>query len=217
MAATHIGQIEDTPLRTLAALRNSDLLIFEEEKPARLLLKQAGLRKPYITYNEHRSKDTLEQLRDCLKSGKSAVYVSDQGSPTLADPGCALLQLAYSVQAQIKVIPGPSSVTAAISACPFKMDRFLFHGFLPADNELRERELLHFKTRNLPIILLDTPYRLEQLLMSCSKILGSSHKAFLALDISGDDECYAVDSFKNLLALTEGKKLNFVLILKGLD
>jgi 16S rRNA (cytidine1402-2'-O)-methyltransferase len=97
------------------------------------------------------------------------------------------------------------------------LDRFIFHGFLPADSELRERELLQLKTRTIPTILLDTPYRLESLLMSCSKILGSNQKAFLALDISGENENYIVDSFKNLITLIDGKKINFVLILKASD
>ncbi len=215
MAATHIGCIDDTPLRTLSALRDCELLIFEEDRPARLLLKQAGIHKAYIKYNEHNSSEILDLLRSHLKAGKSAVYVSDQGCPTLADPGRQLLELAYASHAKIQVIPGPSSVTAAISACPFAMQQFTFEGFLPAETEQRVRSLERLAQESKPIILLDTPYRLEKVLSACQNVFDKKRKAFLALDISGNEENFLVGTFANLLAATQGKKLNFVLIIDG--
>ena len=215
MAASHIGDVEDTPKRTLLALQQSDLLIFEEDRPARLLLKQAGIHKHYIKYNEHDPQETLDILRDHLKAGKTAVYVSDQGCPTLADPGRQLVELAYSIQAKVKVIPGPSSVTAAISACPFRMEHFYFQGFFSPETEERDRELQALKNNKTPIVILDTPYRLEKVLTSCIQTFTEPRKAFLALDISGENEQFLLGSFSKLLDITKGKKLNFVLIIKG--
>ena len=43
MAATHLGNAQDIPVRSLDALRGADLLIFEEDKPARSFLKAAGV------------------------------------------------------------------------------------------------------------------------------------------------------------------------------
>lgn len=215
MASSHIGNIEDTPLRTLSALRNCELLIFEEDRPARLLLKQAGIHKPYLKYNEHDPQETLDILREHLKAGKSAVYISDQGCPTLADPGRQLTEVAYSLQASIRVIPGPSSLTAAISACPFRMEQFFFQGFLHPETAKRDRELVALKDNKSPIIILDTPYRLEKVLTSCIETFTEPRKAFLALDISGENEQFLVGSFTKLREATKGKKLNFVLIIKG--
>lgn len=215
MAATHIGNLEDVPLRTINALKMSDLLIFEEDKPARSLLKKAGIQRAYLKYNEHRSEETLESLRSSLKKGETVCYVSDQGSPTLADPGRKLLEITYALKCEIQVIPGPSAVTAAISACPFNMDRFVFQGFLPAETEKREKQLLLIRESKVPSIILDTPYRLDKLLQSCLKIFPESQKAFLALDITGEEELYSVGSFKKLSQVSEGKKLNFVLIING--
>ncbi len=215
MASTHIGNLEDTPLRTLHALRECELLIFEEDRPARLLLKQAGLQKNYLKYNEHQAQDTLDKLRDHLRAGKSAVYVSDQGCPSLADPGRKIVELAHAIQAPIKVIPGPSSVTSAIAACPFPMEQFLFQGFLSPESAERDWQLLNLKETKTPIVILDTPYRLDKLLESCIHTFTESRKAFLALDISGENEMYLVGSFSKLLEKVRGRKLNFVLIIKG--
>ncbi len=215
MAATHIGCSEDTPRRTLAALQSSELLIFEEDRPARLLLKLAGIQKHYVKFNEHNPTEIIDLLYRHLKEGKSAVYVSDQGCPTLADPGRQLLEAAYAARALIRVIPGPSSITAAISACPFPMQRFLFQGFLSAETAQRERELAQLTNHENPIVILDTPYRLEKLLVACSHIFDRSRKAFLALDISGEHESYLIGSFSKLLESPREGKLNFVLIISG--
>lgn len=217
MAASHIGNAEDTPLRTLKVLRECELLIFEEDRPARQLLKQAGIQRPYLKYNEHHPQDVLDLAEEALRAGKAVVYVSDQGCPTLADPGRELLVRAYASQAQVRVIPGPSSVTAAISACPFSMESFRFCGFLPAQMEKRELELESLRNQSVPLVILDTPYRLEALLASCAKVFGSSKKAFLALDITGEEEAYVLGNFKHLSEAMRGKKLNFVLIIQGKD
>jgi len=50
----------------------------------------------------------------------------------------------------IEVIPGPSSVTAAISACPFDCSRFNYIGFLPRAENERLRFLEKIKEESLP-------------------------------------------------------------------
>ena len=45
--------------------------------------------------------------------------MSDQGVPTLADPGKHLLDIANELEAETFVIPGPSSITSALAACHF--------------------------------------------------------------------------------------------------
>ncbi|MBI2602922.1 MAG: hypothetical protein HYW48_07695 [Deltaproteobacteria bacterium] len=230
LASTHIGNVEDTPLRTLAALSSADLLIFEEERPARRLLKLLNERhfgpaqgplfprplahpSPFF-YNEHAPQETLAALRRTLKAGKTAIFVSDQGCPSLADPGQPLTEIAYEMGATVKVIPGPSAVTAAIAACPFPLANFFFAGFLPREEARRRRDLSKLASWNVPLIILDTPYRLHTLLESCDNVLGSKRQAFLAIDISGENEQFIVGNFARLRKLTEEvKKQNFVLII----
>jgi 16S rRNA C1402 (ribose-2'-O) methylase RsmI len=68
-----------------------------------------------------------------------------------------------------------------------------------------------------PLVILDTPYRLKQILESCSRIFPKGRLAFLAMDITGEQETYIAGTFKKLLqkkTLIE-KKLNFVLIVSG--
>ena len=113
IASTHLGRIEDTPLRTLQLLHSADIIIFEEAREGRKLLKQAKTTRKYYIYNEHKDNTVTDHMKESLLLGKHVLYVSDQGCPTLCDPGTDLVKLAHQTGAKIEVIPGPSSLTAS--------------------------------------------------------------------------------------------------------
>lgn len=213
LAATHIGQPLDTPIRTLEALKTADLLVFEEIKPAHLLLKTAGIKREFLLYNEHQDQKTIKEVAKTLKEGQTVLYCSDQGSPALADPGYELAKLAITAGHRISIIPGPSSLTAACSAFPYKLERFYFAGFPPKEAKARESFLADLDHLSCPIIMMDTPYRLGALLSACGRLLKRHKKGFLAINASMEDEVYLMDNFKNLEDKVKdiGKK-NFVLI-----
>ena len=217
LAANSIGNPADMPLRSIEALRSADLLVFEEDRPARLALKTAGIHRHYLKLTEHCENETLQAVANALKNGQIVVYMSDQGMPALADPGSELLKIVYHMKSKLVVIPGPSSITAALAACPFVTNKFNFVGFLPRDAQSRQAFLKTLISQPGPYVILDAPYRLVPVLANCADIFGCSHPASLALDISGPLEEYLAGTLNSLLeqakSLTE--KLNFVLILEN--
>lgn len=217
MAATHLGDPRDLPSRSLEALKSADLLIFEEDRPARSFLKAAGIHRDYLKYSEHGQKDTVAACRQALKAGQSVLYMSDQGTPGLSDPGRDLLAVAYELEAKVSVIPGPSSITAAISVCPFDCWAFHFLGFLPRETPTRMAALRAAAAFSRPLVIMDVPYRLKALLAACEQVFGKSRRGFLALDISGTAEDFWLGSFETLQKKAEqlAEKLNFVLIVDG--
>ena len=214
LSATHLGNTKDTPPRLLNLLESADMLIFEESKPARQLLKTAQLRRNFHLFNEHRQEETLEQMSSELAKGRDVLYASDQGCPGVADPGADLAAAAMRLGAAIEVIPGPSSITAALSASPVAVSQFTYLGFLPREASKRAQLLTSHKSRKLTLVILDTPYRMHSLLSSCLQVFGKSQKALLSVDISGKEEGHY---FSTLDLLTKqfhaSKKLNFVLII----
>ena len=56
--------------------------------------------------------------------------ISDAGTPLISDPGSFLINKCIENQIDVIPIPGPSSITSAISVSGFS-DQFLFYGFLP--------------------------------------------------------------------------------------
>ena len=214
MASTHIGNIDDTPSRTLESLASCDLVVGEEDAPLRALLKRAGLQRPYLKYNEHHQNDTLQQVRAALARGETVLYVSDQGCPGLADPGRHVASLALEAKATVRVVPGPSALTGAIAACPFDLNRFFYAGFLPRKEPALKATLEEMRARKECCILLDTPYRLPSLLKSCASVFPQGRRAFLALSVGNQEERYLCEPIGSLSKHPPGK-YNFVLILEG--
>jgi len=215
MAATHIGNVADIPPRSLDALRNADLLIFEEDRPARSFLKAAGIHREYERWSEHKQNDTMEKAIDAFGAGQWVVYMSDQGTPNLADPGHELLRAAYRLGVKVDVIPGPSSITAALSVCPFDTRRFEYLGFPPKEPERRKQFLKDYMQAEKLLVILDTPYRLKHVIESCKDVFGSNREAFLALDISGENEHFISAPLDDLVFRTRSSegKTNFILII----
>lgn len=217
MAATHLGEVKDLPVRSLEALREGDLLIFEEDRPARSFLKAAGIHREYMKYSEHKERETVEACEAALKAGKKVVYMSDQGTPGLSDPGRDLAQIAYRVRAKVQVVPGPSSLTAAVAACPFDCSSFLFLGFPPREEPQRVKALKDAAAGRRAIVMMDTPYRLKALLAGCHEAFGKGKRGFVALDVSGPREDFWLGTFAELGQKAGGldEKLNFVLIVEA--
>ncbi len=212
MAANALGNPTDIPTRSLEALRTADLIVFEEDKVARQTLKAASLHRDYLRLTEHIEQETLDAVKKALKAGQTVVFMSDQGTPTLADPGNKLLETAYAAGAQVSPIPGPSSISAALSICPFLHGPFLYLGFPPREPVEREAWLAHYTDVDFPIVILDTPYRRPSLIASCMKVLGADRRSLLVFDISGPDEAVHLDKLENLTSI-EKDKINFVLVI----
>ena len=218
MAATTLGDLKDIPLRSLELLRECKFLVFEEDKKARQFLKAAQVQRQWMRYTEQREAFTLEELERELREGHDAVYMSDQGTPGLADPGRDLVEVAVRIGARLRVVPGPSSLTATISVCPIDCRRFQFVGFPPRNEDEREAFLRRHLNHPWPAVLFDTPYRMKSFFETLRKVLaGSGRKVFVGLDISGPDENFwwatAEDIDQKVSELNE--KLNYVVIVEG--
>ena len=216
IAANNIGHPLDTPQRSLEALVTAELRVFEEDRGARAMLKQAKITEPYLKLNEHDSSQTLQAIEEELLKGKTVLVTSDQGCPSLADPAFLATKVAHRIGAKIRIIPGPSALTGAIAAAPFAMEQFFYAGFLPRSTKERNLELVRLKRLATPVVLLEAPYRLDKLLSACMKVYGARHPALLAKDIGNAGEEYLYASLAELANSSSIAKCNFVLILESL-
>lgn len=218
IAATTLYDPQDIPPRSLELMRTCPFLVFEEDKRARQFLKAAQVHRQWMRYTEQREAFTLEELERELRAGNDALYMSDQGTPGLADPGRDLVNVAYRIGAPVRCVPGPSSLTAAISVCPFDCKRFEFAGFPPREESEREDFIRARLNQTWPVVIFETPYRMNVFFETLAKVFqGSPRRVFVALDISGPNESFIVgtaeDTRKKINALSEN--LNFVAIIEG--
>ena len=141
--------------------------------------------------------------------------MSDQGVPTLADPGKHLLDVADEINAQVEVIPGPSSITSALAACAFLTQRFYYLGFLPREDSTRRNILRSLVDFPDCMVIMDTPYRLKSLIDTLKAIFPSSRRVLVARDISLNTEEYCSKRLSTISPDQFTEKKNFVLVLEG--
>jgi 16S rRNA (cytidine1402-2'-O)-methyltransferase len=213
IVATPIGNYQDITLRALQVLRDADAVVCEEFRQGSTLLKKLDIpSKELLQLNEHNEAEKAPDLLQLLLSGKRLALVSDCGTPAFADPGTQLVKLAMEFQVPVVPVPGVSSLMALISISPLSMDRFYFAGFLPRKTAERQSELKSLLRMNVPIILMDTPYRLEKLLLEIRQTFGKNRLVTLAMDLTLESEEILHGSVTEILPRVKNRKSEFMLI-----
>ncbi|MCX7769730.1 MAG: 16S rRNA (cytidine(1402)-2'-O)-methyltransferase [Proteobacteria bacterium] len=148
VVGTPIGNLEDISIRALRVLKEVDAIICEDTKKSVIILEKYGIKKPLYSYYKPKEKEKSDKILSLLEEGKNLALITDAGTPLISDPGAIIVSKAHERGIKVVSIPGPSSVTSALSVSGFIGDRFIFEGFLPKKRGEREKRLLQIK--NLP-------------------------------------------------------------------
>jgi 16S rRNA (cytidine1402-2'-O)-methyltransferase len=213
IVAVPIGNYQDITLRALEILKTVDGVICEELREGSTLLKKLGVENQLLSLNEHNEDSQSLEIITRLQMGQSYALVSDCGTPVFADPGSFLIDQVVSSGITVVPIPGPSSLMAALSVASFKLDKFIYGGFLPREEDRRRQELQKLKMTGFPVVLLDTPYRLTPLLTDVSRVFGKGVSVILACDLTLPSEHIFRGQVGSILNQVSGKKSEFVLII----
>ncbi|MCC6548640.1 MAG: 16S rRNA (cytidine(1402)-2'-O)-methyltransferase [Ignavibacteriaceae bacterium] len=164
VAATPIGNLEDITLRVIRLLKEADLVLCEDTRVTGILLKHFEIpHKEFIVINAFNEAKNLDWIIGKIAQAKIAVLVSDAGTPGISDPGVRLVNAARTAGIEIVALPGPSSVTAALSIAGIPTDSYLFEGFLPLKKG-RQKKLKEIAEINSTIVLFESSHRIEKLL-----------------------------------------------------
>lgn len=213
IVATPIGNWEDITIRALKILEYVDLLVCEEFRVGSTLLKKLSLPpKDLIDLNEHNENDQVGTVIQKLFEGANIALISDCGTPVFADPGHLLINQATQMGIEVVPIPGASSLMAALSVLDFKLDRFYFAGFLPREKDERKKVLTSLRSMDVPIILMDTPYRLQKLLEEIGQTFGKNRRITLGINITMDNEKFLRGTVAEISKQLTLKKAEFILI-----
>ena len=213
IVSTPIGNWEDITIRALKILEDVDLLVCEEFRVGSTLLKKLSLpSKELIDLNEHNENEQVGTVIQKLFEGANIALVSDCGTPVFADPGHLLINQATQMGIEVVPIPGASSLMAALSVLDFKLDRFYFAGFLPREKEHRKAVLNSLRSMDVPIILMDTPYRLQKLLEEVGQTFGKNRRMTLGINITMDNEKFLRGTVAEISKQLNLKKAEFILV-----
>jgi 16S rRNA (cytidine1402-2'-O)-methyltransferase len=171
VVSTPIGNLGDITLRALDALKSVDVIAAEDTRHSGMLLKRFEIKKPLLSYHEHNEATRAAQLVERLATGEDVALITDAGTPSLSDPGARLIRECIKRGLPFTIIPGPSSILAALVGSGFSTEKFCFRGFLPIKSGQRERELRGAADREETTIFFESPYRLTKTLAACIDIM----------------------------------------------
>lgn len=191
VVATPIGNLEDLSFRALRTLKEVDLIAAEDTRRTAKLLAHYEIRKPMVSLREHNEVRETPRLIAKLQQGQNLALVSDAGTPGIADPGARFVSACHAGAIRVLPIPGPSAVTAALSASGLPADQYIFAGFPPSSGKAREQWLEAIRTEARTSVFFEAPHRIRRTLADLIIILAERH-IFVFREISKIYESFAV-------------------------
>jgi len=170
VVATPIGNLSDLSPRALQVLADSSAIICEDTRVTSKLLSHYGLFKPLLSYHHHSSPASLQKIIERLVKGDNLSYVSDAGTPGVADPVGHLVAAAAGQGVTVVPIPGASAVTAALSVSGFNSQTYIFFGWPPH----KKGRLTFFKevaANKRLAVLFESTHRIMKTLTELAKVL----------------------------------------------
>ncbi|MGH1367801.1 MAG: 16S rRNA (cytidine(1402)-2'-O)-methyltransferase [Maritimibacter sp.] len=187
LVATPIGNARDITLRALDILGDCDVIAAEDTRTARKLMDIHGIKagsRQIIAYHDHSGAAGRSGILKLIKAGKSVAYVSEAGTPLVADPGYALARDVAKAGYLVTAAPGASAVLAGLSLSGLPSDRFLFAGFAPSGKSARQtwlKELLGLPTT---LVIYESPKRIHSLLSDLCDLAAETREAAIARELT---------------------------------
>lgn len=204
IVATPIGNLDDISCRAAEVLDRVDLIAAEDTRHSKHLLNHLGVQARLLSLHEHNEGQRFEEVIECLQRGEDVALISDAGTPLLNDPGFVLVRAAREAGLQVCPIPGPSAITAALSAAGLPTDQFVFAGFLPAKSKARRQRLQELKAMGCTAVVFESTHRILGALEDIVAGLGAKQKVVLARELTKRFETFLYGDADAVMAqLTE--------------
>lgn len=184
VVATPLGNLEDLSPRAAATLTRVSTVAAEDTRHTKPLLAHVGSRAELVSFHAHSSDAALRRILHLLGSGKDVALVTDAGTPTVSDPGAALVAAARERDIPVVTVPGPTAVAAALSVSGLGADRYAFLGFLPRKGGERRRLLASIAASEWTVVLFEAPLRLTELLHDLAAACGGERRAAVARELT---------------------------------
>ncbi|MDO8469481.1 MAG: 16S rRNA (cytidine(1402)-2'-O)-methyltransferase [bacterium] len=183
---TPIGNLADITFRAVETLKTVDLILAEDTRVTKRLLEEYAIAKPVIRFDEYAAEPAYDAVLNTLRRGASVAVVTDAGTPGIADPGWKLTRFVRNKlpETPIVSVPGPSSVTAALSLSGIPAGSFTFLGYPPQKKGRATffRDITTMTVR--PIVLFESPHRIGKTLAELGNAIGEEREVFVGRELT---------------------------------
>ncbi|MCB1888430.1 MAG: 16S rRNA (cytidine(1402)-2'-O)-methyltransferase [Rhodocyclaceae bacterium] len=184
VVATPLGNLADITLRALDVLRQVDVVATEDTRHTQRLLDAHGIQARTMAAHEHNEQAVAARICELLAAGKPVALVSDAGTPAVSDPGARIVAAVQAAGLPVVPVPGPSAVTAAVSACGLPDGPFLFHGFLPPKAAARRTTLTNLREAPARLVFYEAPHRVRETIDDLLAILGPAREIVVCRELT---------------------------------
>jgi 16S rRNA (cytidine1402-2'-O)-methyltransferase len=159
LVGTPIGNLGDMSPRVRETLASVDLIAAEDTRRTGRLLQSSGVKASLVSLFDANERERSAELLRHLRQGRSVAVVSDGGMPLVSDPGYRVVTAAIAEGIDVRVVPGPSSVVAALVVSGLPTDRFAFEGFVAKRPGERMRRLESLRHDPRTLVFFESPLR----------------------------------------------------------
>lgn len=174
LCATPIGNLGDITARVLETLQNVDVIAAEDTRNSIKLLNHFDIHTEMTSYHEYNKVEKAEYLISLMQEGKDIALITDAGTPAISDPGEVLVRMCHEEGITVTSLPGPAACITALTLSGLNTRRFVFEGFLPGQDDKKERRriLEQLKNEYRTIIMYEAPHHLRMTLKDVREALG---------------------------------------------
>lgn len=203
---TPIGNLEDITLRALRILKEVDLVLAEDTRTSKPLMKHFEITTPlqsHHLFNEHAK---VEEVVNQIKSGVTIALITDAGTPGISDPGFLLVRECIKNAIEVETLPGATAFVPALINSGLPSERFCFEGFLP-HKKGRQTKLESLVLEERTMIFYESPHRLIKTLTSFSEYFGKERKASISRELTKMFEENKRGTLEELIAYFSSKSI----------
>lgn len=219
IVATPIGAARDITLKALDILNSADILVAEDTRNLRKLMDIHGVdlnTRPMWAYHDHNGDQQRPKILTAIENGASVAFVSDAGTPLIADPGYSVSRDAVIQGLKVTTAPGASAVMAALCMAGMPTDRFMFAGFVPNKVKARGDFLTELAPINATLVVYDSPKRVLATLSQMADVFGATREIALCRELTKKFEEVvrgSIETVHDMIDARESLKGEIVLVL----